>query len=231
MKPYYEHAGITIYHGDCREILPSLTFDVMLTDPPYGISHPTDYATRGRGILAQTNDFSPVHGDDQVFDPLHLMTPAQTILWGANYYADRLIPVSGWLVWDKRVQQGVGVNDQADCELAWTNCVKGTRVFRHMWNGFWRDSEREESYHPTQKPVALMRWCLNLKWIVDGVVCDPYMGSGPVLVAAKALGRRAIGIEIEERYCEIAARRLDQSVLDFAAKRLSQEVLDFGGAE
>ena len=71
--------------------------------------------------------------------------------------------------------------------------------------------------HPTQKPVALMKWCLSLRWVSEGPVCDPYMGSGPTLKAAKDLGRRAIGIEIEERYCEIAANRLRQRVLSFTA--------------
>jgi len=216
VQPYYEEAGIAIYHGDCREMLHLLDYEVLVSDPPYGINHPTDYATRGRGKLANTNDFVPVHGDDSAFDPSFLIDSRQAILWGANYYADKLPRSSGWLVWDKRVQQGVGVNDQADCELAWTNCVKGARVFRHMWNGFWKDSERGESYHPTQKPVALMRWVLNLKWVIDGTVCDPYMGSGSALLAAKELGRKAIGIEIEEKYCEIAAKRLAQGVMEFA---------------
>ncbi len=216
MKPYYEHAGITIYHGDCREILPTLEcVDLVLTDPPYGISHPTNYASRGRGALAATSDFAPVHGDGEPFDPRCLLEIGRArIIWGANYFASRLPEQSGWLVWDKRVQEGVGVNDQSDGELAWTDTVKGVRIFRHMWNGFWRDSERGESHHPTQKPVALMSWCMTLKWTRDlHTVIDPFMGSGPTLVAAKNLGRRAIGIEIEERYCEIAAKRLAQEVL------------------
>lgn len=78
-----------------------------------------------------------------------------------------------------------------------------------------RASENEPLAHPTQKPVALMKWVLQLKWVGPGTVCDPYMGSGPVLRAAKDLGRRAIGIEIEEKYCEIAAKRLSQKVFQF----------------
>lgn len=213
MKPYYEHAGITIYHGDCREILPRLEFDVLLSDPPYGISHPTDYAKRGRGKLARCNDFIPVHGDNVPFDPFHLMTPADTILWGANYYADKLGPVSGWLVWNKERPHEL---DQATCELAWTNCVKGARVFNHLWNGMMRASEYGPLVHPTQKPIALMKWCLSLRWVREGIVCDPYMGAGSTLVAAKDLGRGAIGIEIEESYCEIAAKRLSQEVMQFS---------------
>lgn len=213
MKPYYQHAGITIYHGDCREILPQLEFDVLCSDPPYGISHPTNYAERRRDNLAACTDFAPVYGDDEKFNPEHLMTPAQTILWGANYYADKLAPVSGWLVWNKERPSEL---DQATAELAWTNCVKGVRVFNHLWHGMMRASENDAALvHPTQKPVALMQWALSLRWIIDGTVCDPYMGSGSTLVAAKNLGRKAVGIEIEEKYCEIAAKRLSQEVFQF----------------
>ena len=209
MKPYYEHAGITIYHGDCRELdYHQDAQSVIVTDPPYGISHPTNYSERGRDNLAQCNDYPPVFGDDQPFDPRFLVAGTQpAILWGANYFADKLPPTSGWLVWDKQRPHGL---DQATVELAWTNCVKGARIFHHLWNGMMRASERGEAYHPTQKPVALMRWCVEK---TDGDVIDPYMGSGPVLVAAKQLGRKAIGVEIEERYCEIAAERLSQDIL------------------
>lgn len=208
MKPYYEEAGITIYHGDCRELLPQMSFDCVVSDPPYGINHPTNYRARGRGPLAESNDYSPVVGDDRLFDPSFLLR-WPCILWGANYYARTLPESSGWLIWDKMRPHDL---DQATAELAWSNFVKGARVFRYLWNGMIRDGN-EYLVHPTQKPVALMQWCLNLKWTPLGVVCDPFMGSGTTLRAAKDLGRRAIGIEIEEKYCEIAAKRLSQEVL------------------
>ena len=219
VEPYYhDAAGQAVYHGDCRELLPLIpegSVDLVLTDPPYGIHHPTDFSTRNRENLATSKDYLSVAGDDTPFDPEALLGFPAVIAWGANYYCRSLPETSGWLVWDKRVREGVGVNDQADCELAWTNCVKGARVFRHMWNGFWRDSERGEGFHPTQKPVALMSWCLSRPNVPAGMVLDPYMGSGPVLVACKAANRPAIGIEIEERYCEIAANRLRQGVFCF----------------
>ena len=212
MTPYYQDSAVTIYHGDCLEIMPSLTWDIILTDPPYGINHPCDFHSRGRGALAGCNDYPAVFGDGVSFDPTWILKhySKPIILWGANHYADKLPSSSGWLVWDKERPDGL---DQSTCELAWTNCIKGVRIFHFLWNGMMRDGERQENYHPTQKPVQLMKWVLGLKWIPEGIVCDPYMGSGPVVRASKDLGRKAIGIEIEERYCEIAARRLSQEVL------------------
>lgn len=226
MNPYWQSSDgrLVIYHGDCRDVLPTLgplTIDLVLTDPPYGISHPTNYASRGRGRLADTSDFASVQGDTTRFDPSPLLSIAPCILWGGNYYADAL-PVSGsWLIWDKREREGVGVNDQADGEMAWSNATRGLRIFRHMWNGMWRASERGESYHPTQKPAALMRWAISKTKLTQGRVLDPYMGSGPVGVACLSTDLSYIGIEIEERYCEIAARRLEDPPL-IAAMRTEQ---------
>ena len=202
-----------IYHGDCREILPTLEpVDLVLTDPPYGIALETSYRLRGRGRLAQCVDYPEIIGDSEHFDPQFILDlDVPTVLWGANYYAHRLPETSGWLVWDKRT--GRMQNDQADAELAWTNVIKGVRVFAHEWNGFRRDSEPGEHYHPAQKPVALLRWVLTHRWIPEGKVLDPFMGSGTTLRAAKDLRRKAIGIEIEERYCEIAVNRMAQEVL------------------
>lgn len=214
MRPYYERNGITIYHGDCRDVLPELETDaLLLTDPPYGVQLNTGYASAQRGNLTAAHDYPPVYGDDQPFYPNHLLTFSAIVLWGANYYADRLPAEGQWLVWDKR--DGVGYNDQADCELAWTRGTSGTvpRIYRHLWNGMLKASERDaRRVHPTQKPVALMRWCIGFFPHCETVV-DAYMGGGSTLRAAMDLGRRAIGIEIEERYCEIAAKRLSQEVL------------------
>lgn len=192
MTPYYEHAGITIYHGDCREILPSLPkVDLVLTDPPYGISHPTNYSERGRGGIARCRNYPPVFGDDDKFDPRQWLEVAPCILWGGNYFSSLLPDKSGWLVWDKERPDDL---DQATCELAWTNIVKGVRRIRHLWNGCMRKGS-ESLEHPTQKPVEVMAWCMSLRWTENlSLVLDPFMGSGTTLVAAKQLGRRAIGI-------------------------------------
>ena len=220
-KPYYrdERAGITIFLGDCRDILPHLEpVDLVVTDPPYGVSLNTNYKASQRGPLAGANDYPAIHGDNAPFDPAFLLNYKNIVLWGANYYASRLPDAGAWLVWDKR--EGSGYNDQADCELAWTKGKKGTvpRSFPHRWNGMIKASEQDERRcHPTQKPVALMKWCISF-YDSPNTILDPFMGSGTTLRAAKDFGHKAIGIEIEERYCEIAAKRLGQEVLPLEFK-------------
>ena len=215
IKPYYQDKHITIYHGDCLEIMPHLEpVDLVFTDPPYGINHPTDYRSRGRGKWGICNNYPPIYGDNKEFDPQWLLAlEIPLVLFGANYFANKLPPSAGWIVWDKKRPDTL---DQATCELAWTNWVKGVRRFSHLWNGSARDSEFKQFYHPTQKPIALWKWILSLKWSPPGVIVDPYMGAGGTLIAAKELGRKAIGIDIEEKYCEITADRLRQGVFDFA---------------
>jgi site-specific DNA-methyltransferase (adenine-specific) len=218
VKPYYSHGGVTIYHGDCRTILEEIQpaeVSLLLTDPPYGVSERTDRLSKGRSNAAASLDFAPVHDDDKPFDPAHLLAFPRVVLFGANYFCERLPASPSWLVWDKR--DGTTSDDNADCEIAWSNLGGPARLFRHLWRGMIKASEREERRcHPTQKPVALMSWVIqHAKVAPAGLVLDPYMGGGSTLVAAKELGRKAIGIEIEERYCEAAARRLSQQVFDF----------------
>ena len=211
MKPYYEDDAVTIYHGDCRKVLPVIEADVVVTDPPYGIRYsPSQNSKKAWGDKTFVGEVV-VGGDDEPFDPAPLLRFPFVALFGANHYADRLPASSAWYVWDKR--DGMTSNDFADCELVWTNLPGVARLLRHQWNGALRASERGEArVHPTQKPVVLMRWLIEQ--FPEGVVLDPFMGSGTTLRAAKDLGRKAIGIEIEERYCEIAAKRCAQEVLD-----------------
>lgn len=212
MKPYYEESGITIYHGDCRDVLPDVdpvAVSLVLTDPPYGINLATNYGERGRHKNATAKDYAPVAGDDQPFDPAPLLRFGRCVLWGANNYASLLPDSQSWIVWNRLT------GESADAELAWSNLGGTARMFTHMWNGYLRDSERGFSVHPTQKPVALMRWVIARATEPGDLVLDPYMGSGPVARACMDLDRRYIGVELVERYCEIAAKRLAQGVLDF----------------
>jgi site-specific DNA-methyltransferase (adenine-specific) len=196
---------VELWNRDCREVLPMLTgVDVVVTDPPYGIGYKT---SASRSNHARTNVWGTIVGDDAPFDPAHLLSlNLPTALWGANHYASRLPASPSWFIWDKRVQQGVGVNDSADCEMAWSNFGGPARMFRHMWNGMWRDSERGEAYHPTQKPVALMQWMLE--WSPPGLVCDPYMGSGPTGVACLRANRKFIGCEVDPKHFATAVSRI-----------------------
>jgi len=215
MKPYYEHAGITIYHGDCNEVLPHISLvDLVLTDPPYGLGE------NARRVASRANAAAATDYGDFTWDKeppsdsaieLTWCAGKEAIIWGGNQFT---LPLHRkWLVWDK-----LNSGDFADCELAWTNLPGAIRIFRHRWNGMIRDSENESPrVHPTQKPIALMKWCIGFA-TESQTVLDPFMGSGTTLRAAKDLGRKAIGIEIEEKYCEIAAKRLSQEVMDFSAK-------------
>lgn len=198
----------TLIRGDCVEVLPTLDgIDCIISDPPYGIAHGCNFRTRGRSVLAECNEYPDVIGDSEPFDPYPILDiGVPTVLWGANHYAELLPSAGGWLVWDKLRPDEL---DQATCELAWTNCVKGVRRFSHLWHGMMRHSERGENYHPMQKPVALARWILSLRWIPDGKVCDPYMGAGWVALACMEAGREFVGIEIAD-YFDTACERLER---------------------
>jgi len=204
--PYYDQDGITIYRADCADVLPGIdpaSVDLLLTDPPYGIGMDTNYANRMHlsGIPRWVD--SPVVNDDVPFDPAGLLGFGRCLVFGANYFTDKL-PVGSWLVWRKRGMSPV----LSDAELAWHN-LGGKRV-TYFESAHVNTKARDGNLHPTQKPVSLMRWILD-KWTEPGdVVLDPYMGSGPVARACLDLGRRYIGVEIEEQYCEAAVNRLGQ---------------------
>ena len=210
IEPYYhdEAAGITIYHGDCREILPTLPkVDLVLTDPPYGIG---GWSATGGNSLRQ-DEIDEINGwdvapSDEVLK-LVVSSGRYAIVWGGNYLCGPLGRFRSPLVWDK----GMRGMHFADGEMAWTNFDFGT--LRILNYGIARSETKGARQHPTQKPIAVMRWCLQQAPDDCQTVLDPFMGSGTTLRAAKDLGRRAIGIEIEERYCEIAVERLRQAVL------------------
>lgn len=229
MTPYYEQSGITIFHGDCREVLReweglrAQSFDLLLTDPPYGLGQGrtrcghgaktvTTGFTAGQEPIAKTNYGEDQGWDDQLSHEAVARARAlcrHQIIFGGNYYD--LPPARCWLVWDKEN----GETDFADCELAWTNLPKAVRKLTYRWNGMLQQPgrEKEPRIHPAQKPEAVIVWALGMAPASVASVLDPFMGSGTTLVAAKRLGRRAIGIELEERYCEIAATRLQQDAL------------------
>ena len=218
MKPYYEEDGIVIYHGDCRAIplpigdlwMPEA--DAVLSDPPYGIlSESGSAATRRSGGNRDDGVMSWDVAPTSEWVCTHLLgRPA--MLWGGCHLG--LPKTYGYLIWDKQID---GLNF-GEVEYCWTNLEFAPRIFRHRAVGI--DGGK---IHPTQKPEQLMAWCFGFLPKHVRCVLDPFMGSGTTLVAAKRLGRKAIGIEIEERYCEIAAQRLSQRALNFSEAASSTE--------
>lgn len=214
-KPYYSGDGITLYCGDSLKILPLIEATDCITDPPYGIGyksgHNTGHVQKRTGWSNWRRDanFDPIAGDDQPFDPKPLLRFRRIALCGANHFASRLPDSKCWITWDKR--EDSGSDRQSDCEYIWTNFDKPSRIFRHLWRGLCRRGEenvaREAKKHPNQKPVALMRWIIEYG-ACGPIIVDPFAGSGSTLLAAKDHGIQAIGIELSEEYCKVAANRL-----------------------
>jgi DNA modification methylase len=181
--------------------------DLVLTDPPYGIGRDgSRYSTGSHGGRKAYEflgwDKNPPSSD--IFEIIFLQSKDQ-VIWGGNYFTKSLPPSMGWLVWDKG-QDICG----SDCELAFSS--RDAALRRKILNR--AELARDGARHPTQKPLALMLWCLM--FFPDAqTILDPFMGSGTTLRAAKDLGRKAIGIELEEKYCEVAAKRLRQEVFSF----------------
>lgn len=211
----------TLILGDCREVLPQIAgIHALVADPPYGISY-SHSGHSGKGFTkARCKVNSAILGDDQPFDPRPLLNLApKIILWGANHYADRLPPASRWLCWDKICSPNqYGRWTFSDMELAWTN-LKGTaRMIGHLWNGCRRAGEENsfiaQRVHPTQKPVRVMDWCLELCGLADNsLVVDPYCGSATTGIAALRRGHRFIGMELDPAHFETAVARIEAEVV------------------
>lgn len=216
--PYYDEDGITIYHGDCREILPELApVDLVLTDPPYGITYVSNMAV-GKGTQPLTNDGTRV--SLRMYRSVIPMLRTNHLLWFTRWDAwpdvwellAPWFPMRGLLVWDKGHP---GMGDLAHWGTSYELIASSGngRIIGKRDGSILRfpPVPSGNRKHPTEKPMALLRYLIEK---LDAyTVLDPFAGSGTMLQAAKALGRRAIGIEIEEKYCEIAVQRLAQGVL------------------
>lgn len=208
--PFYDEDGITIYHGDCRDILPLLPkVDLVLTDPPYGIGY--------ENYHPNSINYGKIIGDQLTFDPSFLIGFDPCIIWGGNNFADQL-PIGGWICWDKRCSEQADKMLGSPFELAWCSKRNLFKMVRLQHGGAKNADARngevanQARFHPTQKPIRLMTACVSY-FPNTKTILDPFMGSGTTLRAAKDLGRRAIGIEISREYCEIAVERLRQQVL------------------
>jgi len=190
----------TLYCGSMEDVLPTLgRFDACVTDPPYGVG--MDGGKIGRAEYQQF-DWDAATAEAGV--GLARDVTRWQIIFGGNYYS---LPPSGhWLLWDKQ-------NDPttfADFEMAWTNLGKSSRMIRHLWSGPYM-KVKEARFHPTQKPIAVMEWCLSHLPVDVVTVVDPFMGSGTTGVACVKRGLTFTGVEREPRYFDIACRRIEQA--------------------
>lgn len=252
MKPYYEHAGITIYHGDCREILPQLPRKdgVIIADPPYGETALvwdrwpegwlTAAATYGRSLWC----FGSMRMFFEHLDEFATWRFAQDVVWEKNNGSGPTMPdrfkrvhehITHWYRgnWDEifhvtprfknlgdfrgRLRTSLNVDHRGVYKpRSWAD--DGTRLAQSV---IWERSMHQRAVHPTQKPEGIASIVIKYSTPeIGGFVLDPFFGSGSVLIAAKRLHRSAIGIEIEEKYCEIAAKRLSQEVFQFTKEPL-----------
>ena len=222
-----------IYNEDCLQFmkqLPDNYFDLIVTDPPYGIGSKNITNNKSRGGITGFNgerrkkkvpakewkdngEWDNSIPPREVFDQMMRVSKNQ-IIFGGNYMTEHLKPSSCWIVWDKVN----GDNDFADCELAWTSFPKAVRKFKFRWNGMLQENMKwkEQREHPTQKPIPLGRWILE-KFTKEGdLIFDPFAGSGSFLVACKQKGFKFVGCEINKDYVEIIKKRLAQgTVADF----------------
>ena len=204
----------TLYHGDCLEILPKLDkVDAVVTDPPYGYG----YKPNPNGSINSASFKRNFNSDDKIigdsgkmdFDPRPFLNLSKyQIWWGGICYSDKLPNMKSWLVWFKA--DGNTKIDQGHAELAWTNLGFAIRGINHRWCGMVRDSERGvTNFHPTQKPVEIMKWCLNFLPENIEKIFDPFMGSGTTGVACVKKGKKFVGIELDKKYFDIACKRIE----------------------
>lgn len=215
--------GVTLYNADCL-LLRDLPADALISDPQYQLANgkkaKTMNSNRGEKILGGTKihgrDWGGMSGDDEPYDPSPWLNYPVVILWGAIHYANRLPNSTSWLVWDKR--ENVASDDNADCEMAWSNIGGPARIHRQLWKGICRRGEENiatagDKLHPFQKPVALMSWCLKIANLAPGAtVVDPYMGSGTTGIACIRAGINFIGIERDSDYFKTATSRIKQEL-------------------
>lgn len=211
----------TLYLGDCRDVLPTLgKVDAVVTDPPYGIGADESAASTAKQRMAAEakpkgertkagkgwayygeTAWDQTRPPPEVFD-LILEAGKEQIIWGGNYFTDLLPPTMQWLVWDK----GQRDFSLADCEFAWSSQQRAARIFNYPRARALQDGKE----HPTQKPIALMKWCLGFLPNAQTIL-DPFMGSGTTGVAAVQMGRDFIGVEREEKYFNIACKRIEDA--------------------
>jgi len=198
----------TLYLGDCLEYMKSMpdkSINAVITDPPYGI----DYINGGGHRIEHGWNEHLLFGDwdknrpDKIYFDEILRIGKKVIIWGGNYFTDYLFPSMQWLIWDK----GQRNFSLADCELAWSNSWNAARIYEYSRSKALSDGK----VHPTQKPISLMKWCIDLTGA--NTIFDPFMGGGTTGVACMQLGKNFIGCEIDPNYYAIAEKRIKQAAM------------------
>ena len=214
---------IILHRVDCLEFMRGMDagrVDVVVTDPPYGINESSvknssrskmvSVKNSSRSKMVSVKNYGDYFWDNKVSkDHIEsiLRVAKQQIIFGGNYYANWLPPSSSWIVFDK-----LNSGDFADCELIWTSHKRAVRKFAYMWNGCFKQHP-EDRYHPTQKPITLMRWIIDNYTLPGDTILDPFMGSGTTGVACVQLGRNFIGCELVPGYFKIAEKRIYEATL------------------
>ena len=201
----------TLYLGDCAEILPTLSkVDAVVTDPPYGIGIDRKMAAssgkKTGGMYSKKGVYEAFGWDDKPINKEHIdllfKAGNYQIIFGGNYF--ELPPTKCWLIWDKEIN-----GNFADAEMAWTNLNKPVKLKRYMWNGMLRANKELRGDHPTQKPIGIMQWVISHLPEKTNTIIDPFMGSGTTGVACAKMGKIFIGIEREQKYFDIACKRIE----------------------
>lgn len=220
----YELGSHILICGDWRDIdLREKAFQILtptagMMDPPYGIDVVQNNVVGGGGAFGSgkneknknkfiaANKYHPIYDDDKAFDPTELLSIIpKSILWGANYFSNKLENTKGWIVWDKKVQEWECTF--SDGELAWTPFNKNLKIYRFVWMGLVQEGERESRVHPTQKPSRLIAKIINDYFANDEIIADFFLGSGTTLIGCEYIQKKCIGFEIMPQYCDVIRRR------------------------
>lgn len=192
---------------DVARLMNGAKADMVFTDPPYGISLIRDDRGRVGGGTKQypTREFARIAGDDQPFDPGFLLGYSSAmVIWGANYFADKLPPSRCWFVWDKKHPVD---RTFCGCELAWTTLDRHAKVYEVAWDGWTKEGESGSKVHPSQKPVKLCADILLETTEQRGIILDLFLGSGSTLMACEKINRACYGTELSEAYCDVIVNR------------------------
>lgn len=203
--------------------------DMLFTDPPYGMNLETDYKElHSNQELVRSNSYEAVIGDDEDFDPRplleHFQSARTVLLWGADWYYDKLPPGGCFVIWNKRTAEGTKKMLGNHFETCWSREKRRRVVYDHLWAGFTARNREFKRAHPTEKPISLI--AQMIQDFDDGadLIADPFLGSGTTLLAAEQLNRKCFGLELEPRYCDVIVQRWQELTGERAVNEATGEL-------